>query len=116
MSEYLEYLHEVFELFGPIKIRKMFGGYGIYHQGLMFALVADDALYLKTDSENLDYFEDEGLGPFEYNKGGKVVKMSYYLGPDEIMDDREQAAVWARRSFEAARRSQKVQNTTKRRK
>ncbi len=116
MSEYIEYLHEVFELFGPIKIRKMFGGYGLYHQELMFALVAEDTLYLKADAENLSFFEDEGLGPFEYNKGGKVVKMSYYLAPDEIMDDCEQAAIWARRSFEAARRSQKVQKKAKRKK
>jgi len=44
MSEYVEYLKEVLELFGPITARKMFGGYGIYHNGLMFALVADDTL------------------------------------------------------------------------
>jgi len=104
MNEYLEYLNEVFELFGPITARRMFGGYGIYHDGLMFALVADGTLYLKADAENSSYFEEEGLGPFEYDKNGKLVRMAYYQAPDEIMDDREQAAVWARRSFEAALR------------
>jgi DNA transformation protein and related proteins len=116
MSEYIAYLHEVFERFGAIRVRKMFGGYGLYHQGLMFALVAEDTLYLKADAENVGYFEEEGLGPFEYNKGGKIMKMSYYRAPDEIMDDRDQAAIWARRSFEAAFRSQKVKNTPKRKK
>lgn len=106
MSEYTRHLQEVFELFGPVTVRKMFGGYGVYHHGLMFALVADDTLYLKADAENVGSFEEEGLGPFEYNRKGKVMKMSYYLAPDEIMDDREQAAVWARRSFEAALRAQ----------
>lgn len=105
MREYADYLHEVFDLFGPITARKMFGGYGIYHKGLMFALVAEETLYLKADGENSSYFEKEGLGQFEYNKNGKLVKMSYYRAPDEIMDDREQAAMWAHRSFEAALRS-----------
>jgi len=105
MSEYIEFLKEVFEQFGPITSRKMFGGYGLYHNGLMFALVADDTLYLKTDAENAGYFEEEGLAPFEFNKNGKLIKMSYHQAPDVIMDDRELAAIWARRSFEAAIRS-----------
>ena len=105
MSDYIEYLTEVFGLFGPTTARRMFGGYGIYHQGLMFGLVADGVLYLKADSENVVFFEQEGLGPFEYNTNGKVVKMSYYLAPAEILEDRELAAVWAHRSFEAGRRS-----------
>ena len=107
MSEYISYLVEVFELFGPVTARKMFGGYGIYRNGLMFALVADNILYLKADSENSEYFKQEGLPPFEYNKKGNLVKMSYYRAPDEIMDDREQAALWARRSYEAAVRARK---------
>lgn len=107
MSEYTDYLHEVFRDFGPITIRKMFGGYGIYHDGLMFALVADDALYLKVDRKNVGDFECKGLGPFEYDKGGKVVKMSYYLAPDDLMEDPELAANWARRSYEAALRARK---------
>ena len=77
MSEFTRYLQEVFELFGPISARKMFGGYGIYHQGLMFGLVADDTLYLKADAQNVAFFEELGLGPFEYHKQGKVMKMSY---------------------------------------
>ena len=107
MSEFTRYLQEVFELFGPISARKMFGGYGIYHQGLMFGLVADDTLYLKADAQNVAFFEELGLGAFEYHKQGKEMKMSYYLAPDEIMDDREQAALWAQRSFAAALRGKK---------
>jgi DNA transformation protein and related proteins len=107
MSEFTQYLQEVFELFGPISARKMFGGYGVYHQGLMFGLVADDTLYLKADAENVACFQELELAPFEYHKQGRVTKMSYYLAPDEIMDDREQAAIWAQRSFAAAVRGQR---------
>lgn len=106
MSEYVEYLTEILGLFGPITVRRMFGGYGIYSDGLMFALVADDSLYLKADAENAGNFEKKGSTQFEYNRNGKTVKLSYYMAPDEIFDDPELAAVWARRSFEAARRSQ----------
>jgi DNA transformation protein and related proteins len=105
MSEFADYLHEVFERFGPIAVRRMFGGYGVYHDGLMFALVADDILYLKADSENVADFAERKLGRFEYRKDGKVMQISYYLAPAEVMEDREEAARWARRSFEAALRS-----------
>ena len=107
MSGFADYLPEVFEQFGGVSLRKMFGGYGVYHQGLMFGLVVDDTLYLKTDAANLDFFVQEGLGPFEYtNKDGRVTRMSYYRAPDEILDDREQATAWARRAYDAARRAQ----------
>ncbi|MFZ5756890.1 MAG: TfoX/Sxy family protein [Pseudomonadota bacterium] len=105
MSGFTDYLPEVFERFGAISIRKMFGGYGIYHQGLMFALVTDDTLYLKADDENRRFFTAEGLGPFEYHKDGKTMQMSYYRAPDECLDDRDTAALWARRSYQAAARA-----------
>ncbi len=105
MSEFVEFLKEVFEQFGPIQARKMFGGYGIYHKGVMFGLVADDTLYLKADKVTAKEFETRGLDPFEYDKGDKVVKMSYYLAPEEILDDPNEAALWAQRSYEVALRS-----------
>ena len=61
-NEYIDFLREVFAQFGAISARKMFGGYGIYHQDLMFALVADDTLYLKVDSASKPEFEQLGLG------------------------------------------------------
>jgi DNA transformation protein len=113
MTAFVEYLHEVFELFGPITARKMFGGYGIYHNGLMFGLVSDDTLYLKADTENANYFEKGELGKFEYTKGDKTMKMSYYQAPAKIMEDSEQAAIWARRSYEAACRTQSAKKKTR---
>jgi DNA transformation protein len=96
MSEFSDYLKELFEQFGPIQARKMFGGHGLFHEGLMFGLVADETLYLKADKINASDFESLGLGQFEYEKAGKIIKMSYYLAPDDIFDDREEAALWAR--------------------
>ncbi|MDD2769126.1 MAG: TfoX/Sxy family protein [Methylococcus sp.] len=107
MSEFVDYLHEMLESFGPIGARKMFGGYGLYHQGLMFGLVSRDTLYLKADEENAHHFEAEGLDKFEYRKGDKLMNIAYYRAPAEILEDREQAALWARRAYEAALRAAK---------
>jgi len=107
MSEYVEFLTEVFEQFVPIHPRRMFGGYGLFHKGLMFGLVADDVLYFKADETASTYFEERGLDQFQYQKRGKTIKMSYYMAPEEIFDDPEEAKVWAARSYEAAARSKK---------
>ena len=109
MTEFVEFLSEVFERFGAVRARKMFGGYGLYHNGVMFGLVADETLYLKADATLAHYFEAKGLGQFEYSRGAKLVKMSYYLAPEEIFDDREEAAKWAHRSFDVAFRAKKSQ-------
>lgn len=108
MSEFVDYLNEVFERFGPVTARRMFGGYGIYRDGLMFALVADDTLYLKADGVNSPMFERLGLGKFEYLKAGKVMHIAYYQAPAEVMEDREQAAMWARGAYEAALRAHRA--------
>ncbi|MDR5866128.1 TfoX/Sxy family protein [Halomonas koreensis] len=105
MSEYTEYLQDVFALLGPIAARRMFGGYGIYHDGAMFALVADEVLYLKADALNVGDFEREGLPAFEYVRQGRVVKLSYYQAPEVLFEDLELARDWARRSLAAARRA-----------
>lgn len=107
MSEFVDYLSEVLESFGAIRHRRMFGGYGIYHDDLMFGLVADDVLYLKADDQSCGLFEERGLTPFEYVKKGKVMKMSYYLAPEEIFDDPDIAKVWAHHAYEAALRAKK---------
>jgi len=108
VREFVDYLKEVFEQFGQIRARKMFGGYGIYHDGVMFGLVADDTLYLKADENTAPYFKSRGLGQFEYNKGGKIVKMSYYLAPEEILDNPDDATVWAKRAYEVAFRAKRT--------
>jgi DNA transformation protein len=105
MSEFADHLHDVFRMFGPISVRRMFGGYGVYRDGLMFALVADDALYLKVDAHNVGEFLRRELPPFEFHRAGKTLRMSYRLAPDEVMEDHAEAALWARRSFEAAVRA-----------
>jgi DNA transformation protein len=105
MSEFIEYLGEVFERFGTIQARRMFGGHGLYYDGLMFALVVDGVLYLKAEPKLAGTFRAQGLRPFEYQKNGKAVNLSYYTAPEEILDDPDQARDWANRAYEAAPRA-----------
>lgn len=107
-NEFIDFLHEVFEDLGPIQAKRMFGGYGIYHDGLMFGLVVANQLYLKVDDENRHFFEAQKLGPFVFAMKGKPVLLSYHLAPEAIMDERELAAMWARRSWNAALRAQSL--------
>ncbi len=102
MSDYIDFLKEVFATFGQVNSRRMFGGHGLYYDGLMFALVADDTLYLKADAENQHIFEDEGLERFSYEKQGKSYSIAYFQAPDQLFDDQDEAAIWARRSWDAA--------------
>ena len=107
VSEFVDYLAEVFEPFGEVRARRMFGGYGIYHNDLMFGLVADDVLYLKADKQSAGLFEDRGLTAFEYVKNGKAMKMSYFMAPEEIFDDPDAARTWAQHAWEAALRAKR---------
>ncbi|MBN4050581.1 TfoX/Sxy family protein [Gammaproteobacteria bacterium AH-315-M22] len=107
MSEFVEYLKEAFREFGVVTIRKMFGGHGIYFDSVMIGLVADDTLYLKADAQSLPKFQEHGLPQFMYAKGEKMVGMSYYLAPEEALEDAAEMRQWARLAYEAALRSRK---------
>lgn len=105
MSEYVEFVREILEPFGVVRARRMFGGHGLYHQDLMFALIADDALYLKADDDSAHWFRERRLAPFEYMKQDKPTRLSYYAAPEEMFDDPEEAVLWASRAYEAALRA-----------
>ncbi|WP_134495645.1 TfoX/Sxy family protein [Microvirga pakistanensis] len=101
-----EALRDIFQAFGPVSIRRMFGGSGIYREGVMFALESDGALYLKVDDENLGRFRDLGSQPFSYQtKDGRTTIMSYWLMPESALDDPEEAADLARTALGAALRA-----------
>lgn len=101
-------IREVFRTTGPVRIRRMFGGQGVYQGELMFALEADGELYLKADRETEDTFRVLGSRPFVYEgRDGRRVTMSYWLMPESALDDPEEAAQLARIALEAARRARK---------
>ena len=107
MSDLVNALHDVFASLGPIRIRRMFGGHGVFHEGVMFALVADDVVYLKSDAALAERYAADGLEPFRYDKGGKSVVMSYHEAPEIIFEDFERATELAREAFAIAWKARK---------
>jgi len=93
--------------FGKVRAKAMFGGFGIYRGDIFFAIVVDDTLYIKADDMNRQLFEDKGLLRFSYNRKGKKCYMSYYMVPEEAMEDKDELYFWASKGYEAALRSKK---------
>ena len=85
-----------------ITMRNMFGGTGIYSDGLFFALIADDTLYLKVDDSNRSFFVAEGMDAFRPYDDERT--MNYYEVPVDVVEDADALAVWAARSVEITRR------------
>jgi DNA transformation protein len=112
-DEFITYLLELMQPLGPVSARAMFGGYGIYLDDIMFALVADDILYLKTNKETLPEFEQRGLQPFRYKRKGKPFNLSYSEAPDDVMEDHDAMHYWANKAIEAALKNKRSNKTRK---
>lgn len=101
-----EYLSELFAGFGPVSVRRMFSGAGVFADGLMIALVVDGVIFLKADDATIPQFETEGLSPFSYQRKGRPrTIMSYWRMPERLYDDPDELAEWARRAMAVAQRS-----------
>ena len=100
-----EFVAELFAPMGPVSIRRMFGGAGVFRDGLMFALLGDDTVYLKTDTKLRADLEAEGSAPFLWTKPstGEEIDMGYVSLPSSAMDDPDEASAWARRSLAVAK-------------
>jgi len=99
-------VRDLFAEFGPIDVRRMFGGAGVFVDGVMIALIARDVIYLKADGETIPAFEQEGLAPFSYaTKNGEHTLNSYWRIPERLYDDAEELARWARTAHAVALRA-----------
>ena len=99
-----EDIRELFTRFGPVSVRRLFGGAGIWADGVMFALVHQGLIYLKADGGNAPAFDREALPPFSYpTREGRRAIASYRRMPDRLYDDPDELATWARDALAAAR-------------
>jgi DNA transformation protein len=111
-----EAIGDVFRAVGPIRIRRMFSGRGIYQADLMFALEAGGELYLKVDSETEAFFRNLGSRPFTYaGRNGRMVGLSYWLMPESALDDPDEAADLAKTALQAALRAGRGRSAKRRR-
>ena len=104
-AEFLEFISEQLEGFGSVDVKRMFGGAGIFREGLMFGLIADEVLFLKVDESTKPEFEAEFSTPFIYEKSGKALEMAYWRLPERLYDEPDEFIEWAHKAFGAALRA-----------
>lgn len=102
----IDWAKEALEPLGHITHRAMMGAAVLYCDGIVFALVDDEALYFKVDDISLPVWDEAGLPPFVFiAKDGETVAMRYRRAPDDVYDDADAMRDWARLGIEAARRA-----------
>lgn len=106
-ERFIELLKDLLADFAPIGVRRMFSGAGLFVDNVMFAIVVDDCLYLKTDEESRRDFEAEGLAPFSVERQGRRLTMSYWRAPERLLDDPEEMQSWAKVALGVARQQAK---------
>lgn len=105
-KEFLDFIEEILTPMGAVTTRRMFGGAGVFLDGMMFGLVADDQLYFKADADNAPQFDAAGLDYFTYQPAGKeAMQMGYRAAPEGALDDQDEMLIWARLGFDAALRA-----------
>ena len=104
-EDYLQYIQDQLSEFGDIEIKRMFGGIGIFKDGVMFAKIGGDTFRLKVDESNQQQFEDKGMKPYFSEK--KKKGMPYWEVPQDVLESKSELAAWAQQSFEIAQRAKK---------
>lgn len=98
-------IEDLFRTIAPVAIKRMFGGHGIYADGLMFALEAGGEIYLKSDDVSRAIFDGAGLRAFQFASKRGVMVTSYRLLPEEAHEDADVLKGWVRLARDAAQRS-----------
>ncbi|QOK93152.1 TfoX/Sxy family protein [Ralstonia pseudosolanacearum] len=91
---------------GEIRARRMFGGAGLYHDDIVFALVTRGTCYLRVDDVTRARLAAEGGTPFQYERAGRTITIAGYLStPADALDGGQPLRDWVRLAIEAARRA-----------
>jgi DNA transformation protein len=94
---------------GEVDCRRMFGSYGLYHDGVFFAILSHGRLYLKTDTVTRAAYVQRGMQPFRPN--ARQTLQSYYEVPVDILEDHEQLTSWAQQAIVCQRQGLACQTT-----
>jgi DNA transformation protein len=103
--EFLELVLDQMAALGAISARAMFGGHGLYCNGLFIAIVTRDKLYFKADARSQPRFETRGLPRFQYQARGKTVQLLYYEAPPEVYENAQAMLEWGQLALAAAVRA-----------
>lgn len=109
-TEFHDFLRDQLADFGPFDIRRMFGGSGLFRDGIMFALITrDGTLHFRVDDQNRPDYEAAGMPPFtfQHRNQSRPAAMPYYVCPPDVMEDPETFSDWAARAWAAAQRARR---------
>jgi DNA transformation protein and related proteins len=101
----VQHVVDLMDGFGPVLARSMFGGHGLYRDGVMFALLAKGGLYLKADEQSRSVFIERNLRAFSFTARGRTVQLSYHEAPPQALEDKVEMVEWCRLAWEAALRA-----------
>ncbi|MEK7612287.1 MAG: TfoX/Sxy family protein [Patescibacteria group bacterium] len=102
-------VHDLCQHIAGITSRKMFGGYGIYKKGIIFAIIVDGKLFFKVGDTNKNDYESRGLKPFTYEgRGGKRYAMSYFEVPEDVLEQQELFSEWVEKAVRVNRENKKT--------
>lgn len=104
-SEFADYVSELLAPHGRILVQRMFGGHGVYCDGLFIAILSGEMLYFKADENSRAEFERASCAPFTYLRGGKTATLSFYAAPADALESPGLILPWARLAMSAALRS-----------
>ncbi len=107
--EFAAFIRDVFSGMGPVSVRRMFGGQGVFVGDLMFAISIDETIYIKTDAAMKEELATLGSAPFVYalRKTPGERETGYWRLPDSAVDDPEEAAAWGKRALAVAKAKKK---------
>lgn len=94
---------------GPVQARSMFGGHGLYARAVMFGVIVDDEVYLKTDEACRETFVKAGCQPWIHRSRRGALETSYLRPPDDAFEEPEAMLPWAQLALEAALRKRAAQ-------
>jgi DNA transformation protein len=101
---FTDYALELLAGLGRVEAKRMFGGAGLYRDGVMFALLDDDVLFFRVDAKLEAELKEQGSAPWVYSmkKDGAVRDMGYWRMPETAADDPDEAVAIAKRAYAAA--------------
>ena len=104
-DSFAEFLREELAPLGRISMRRMFGKTGVFCDGLMLGMVADNTLYFRVDDHNRAAFAEAASSPpLNYRKKGSTIDLSFWRAPERLFDEPDELVAWARAALAAAGR------------
>jgi DNA transformation protein len=104
-NKFVDYVLELMSDWATVSARKMFGGHGIYRDGMMFALIIEEELFFKADALNVAQFKSEDSHPFTYQSKTRIVEVSYWSAPPACLESPPEMSEWCQLGFAAALRA-----------